>query len=219
MRRAIPSDRPRTTLAALTLVTAAALAVMGITAGPSVADRNMAASVMVMDKDGHGSGVAISPTLILTANHVVADAGQYRIRTAAGDEHPVEVVWQSPSRDVALLRITDTARLAHADLACRKPVVGEPVTAIGSPLDARFVVTTGRIASVHPIEDKDYDPTDVTVDIAMAWGNSGGPLFDEDGRIIGLADKVLLHQIGAGATMIPLGVIVPSWRICQLLAR
>lgn len=202
---------------------------------PSLLDREMAASVMVEDADGngHGSGVAIGADLVLTAAHVTAEGAPFTIRTADGAAFPSEVLWESPTRDVALVKVLPRREfdktvggvvavnpaLTHAELACRAPILDEPIVVIGSPLQARFVATHGTVASAHPIEGEGWAPSDVALDVSIAWGNSGGAVFDAEGRILGLADKVMLRPMGTAATTIGIGVMVPATRICPLLAR
>lgn len=200
----------------------AAGAVGGYAAYPEspALDRMMASTVMLTDGTGHGSGVAIAADLILTAAHVTEGSAEFTVTTSGGEQHKAEVLWESPSRDVALLRVTDGARLAHSEMACRPTVLDEAVTLIGNPVVARFRVAHGTVASRMPIENSGLNRTDVALDMSIAGGDSGGPVFDADGRVIGLARATLVQPLGPfAATFIGVGVMTPSANICQLLGR
>lgn len=211
--------RPPTIAAALLagVVTAAFIAMPG---GNDL-DAMIASSVMIKLDRGHGSGVAIAPHLVLTNHHVVDGEKTVKVRTSDGAEYDAEVLWASPTRDVALLRVND-ANLRPAELACRAPKLGEALTGIGNPIRSRFHVATGRVASVLPIDTPKNDPTDyaVPVDMAIAGGMSGGPVFDADGRVLGLMEAVMIQPLGAfSASLTGVGMMVPAQRICDLLGR
>lgn len=185
-------------------------------------DAMLASSVMVKVDTGHGSGVAIGPHLVLTNTHVIEGETTVKIRTSDGTEYAAEVLWSAPDRDVALLRVND-ATLHPAELACRAPVLGEAIVGIGNPIAARFHVTSGRVASVTPIDVEEHtDATDyaVPLDMSVAGGQSGGAVFDSDGRVIGLMEAVMIQRTGPMAfSLTGVGMMVPAERICDLLGR
>jgi S1-C subfamily serine protease len=196
----------------------AAGGLIGATSGPTQLERQMAATVMVSNAEGHGSGVLISPHLVLTANHVVDQQGEYTIERPNGEKYTADVLWQSPSRDTALLRIKDDVYLPYAELACRAPELDEPVTLIGNQTIARFRVSHGAVSSIHAPEFGPGVPDEqlykgTLLNIAAGPGDSGGPVFDADGRVLGLL------QGGAEKGGYPTPWMIPSTRICDLLAR
>lgn len=215
--------RPTLAIAAVLLAGAATAAVVAYPGHGDLLAREMAATVMVKLADGHGSGVRIAPNVFLTAAHVTADEKVFTIRTSDGVDHPADLLWESPTRDVALLRTNDDDRGPVAEIACRPLVLGEAITGIGNPIVVRNFVSHGTISSVDPIADPDSDspvPHGVPVDMAIAGGMSGGGVFDADGRVVGLMEAVLIQPLGPmSASLTPIGVIIPSSRICDLLGK
>ena len=139
--------------------------------------------VSVFAGDGFGSGVLISPDgYLLTNFHVAGQTGQVRIRWPDGSDTVGEVLRGDRRRDVALIKTTPKG----ASLALRHAPVqlGETVFAIGTPLDKKLAgtVTRGIVSSTRLIDGQSWIQSDVTVN----HGNSGGPLLDESGAIVGL---------------------------------
>lgn len=119
----------------------------------------------------------------LTNQHVVGDAQRVRVRWSDGTESVGEVVRSDRRRDVALIKVEPgprsplPLRSGHAQLV-------EAVFAIGTPLDAKLQgsVTKGIVSAAREYEGLSYIQSDVTVNP----GNSGGPLLDEKGSILGI---------------------------------
>lgn len=211
-------NKPTSSLLAAAGLGLLVAAVMGLSPGPSLLEREMAVSVMVNFNRGHGSGVMVGPDLVLTAAHVVDSPGAFKIKTPDGAEHTVEVLWRSPSRDSALLLITDGAKLPYAELACRAAELDEPVTLIGNQGVARFRVSHGTVSSVHALDFGPLAPDEqlykgTPLNIAAGPGDSGGPVFDAEGHVLGLL------QGGADKGGYPTPWMIPATRICPLLAR
>ena len=159
------------------------------------ADTSRRAAVMVQAGAGHGSGFFIGDGgHILTNSHVVGNALHVRVVMADRQEAlPAEVMRVDRARDVALLRLSepvDPSDRAVLPIRADWPRVGETVYAIGAPRNARLQdsVTSG-IVSAHRRHYKilgtvqDFIQSDVTIH----GGNSGGPLLDAHGNIVGLA--------------------------------
>lgn len=199
--------------------------------------KNMvASSVMISDKEGHGSGVAIGANLVLTAAHVVAESKDFKVKTSAGETYAARVLWASPDRDVALMLVDTTGKadLTPSGLACRPTELNEPVILVGNALQARWRVANGTVSSSHapdfPEEAGEVGLTNVLVNLAINSGDSGGPVYDANGDILGLADAVMVQSVKIvteqgvadgveGRTAANIGMIVPSSRICPLLGR
>jgi len=133
-----------------------------------------------------GSAFLISSDgYLLTNQHVVGDAAQVRIRWADRSESVGQVVRADRRRDVALVRVETKGR---APLPLRTSVAesGEAVFAIGTPLEKEFqnTITKGILSGRRVIEGLSFVQSDVAVD----HGNSGGPLLDENGRVIAITD-------------------------------
>jgi len=155
------------------------------------------AVVLIQTADGHGSGVLVSSDgYVLTDQHVVGDAKTVRVRWSDGIETQGEVLRISKARDVALVR-TDPRGRQPLGLRLDQPQPGETVFAIGAPLEVQFqgTLTRGIVSANRTINGLAYVQSDVTVNP----GNSGGPLLDEKGRVLGLTDLARL-QDGAPVT-------------------
>jgi serine protease Do len=140
--------------------------------------------VLVRSGAGSGSGVLISRDgYVLTAAHVVGDAEKVKLRWSDGSETDGEVVRQAAGRDVALVK-TDPRGHAPLPLETTPPPTGGVVYAVGAPLDEKLqgTVTRGVLSGTPVITGYAYLQSDASVNP----GNSGGPLLDEQGKVIGL---------------------------------
>jgi len=141
--------------------------------------------VAVFTGSAMGSGFLVSDDgYLLTNQHVVGAATAVRIRWSDGLESAGEVVRVDKRRDVALIKTTP--RSGRQPLALRRetPAVGDAVFAIGTPLDPALqsTVTKGIVSANRILDGFAYIQSDVGID----HGNSGGPLLDEKGRVIGI---------------------------------
>jgi S1-C subfamily serine protease len=149
--------------------------------------------VMPRVAEGAGSGVIFAPDgYILTNSHVVDQARRITVTLADGRDQPGEVVGSDPATDVAVVRITPptgrplaVARLGDSD----QLQVGQLVVAIGSPVGLQSTVTAGIVSALHRtlpgyggvlIEDI------IQTDAAVNPGNSGGPLVNSRGEVVGI---------------------------------
>ena len=147
-------------------------------------------SVMVIfSSGGHGSGfLASSDGYVVTAAHVVGSDKYVKIRWSDGLEGVGDVVRTNGSRDVALIKTDPRGRQPLA-LRRESPQPGDTVFAIGAPIDPKLqnTVTRGVVSANRIMDGFSFIQSDVTVDP----GNSGGPLLDEQGRVLGFTDKGL----------------------------
>ena len=133
-----------------------------------------------------GSGFSLGDGYIITNNHVVADSNTIQVQTYDNEVYDAELVGTDATADIAVLRISREMQgfeLADSD----DVVVGEKVIAIGNPLGLSYTVTEGIVSAVNregPNGLSDYIQTDVTLNP----GNSGGPLINRDGEVIGVAN-------------------------------
>ncbi|WP_175685383.1 trypsin-like peptidase domain-containing protein [Burkholderia multivorans] len=140
---------------------------------------------------GSGSGFIVSPDgAILTSAHVIGDATDATVRLANGREFRATVVAVDPQSDVAVLRI-DGARLPYVPIVEATRVrAGEPVMTIGAPDGAGNTVTAGIVsATPRRLPDGSAFPF-LQTDIAVNPDNSGGPVFDRAGNVVGIAMQV-----------------------------
>jgi len=140
---------------------------------------------------GIGSGFIVkSDGLILTNRHVVANASEVTVKLTDKREFRAKVLGSDKDTDVAVLRIsaTDlpTVRLGDSD----KVQVGEWALAIGSPFGFENSATAGIVsARARSLPGEGYVPF-LQTDAAVNPGNSGGPLFDQEGEVIGINSQI-----------------------------
>ena len=133
---------------------------------------------------GHGSGFAIGDgSILLTNSHVVGNAKAVSLVSEGGIVLDGYVVKVSKERDVALVA-TDALRFPPLHINGAVPAVGSQVLAIGSPLDERLSgsVTAGIVSGLRQMDGYDW----IQSDAAVSPGNSGGPLIDGNGSVIGI---------------------------------
>jgi serine protease Do len=160
-----------------------------------------------------GSGFVIDPSgLVITNNHVVADANEVTVIFTDGQKLKAEVVGKDAKVDVAVLRVKPDKPLKAAKFGdSEKMRVGDWVVAVGNPFGLGGTVTAGIISARNRnIDSGPYDNYFQT-DAAINKGNSGGPLFNMAGEVIGINTAILSPSggsIGIGfatpaATVIP----------------
>ena len=173
---------------------------------------------------GTGSGFVVAQDgLIVTNAHVVGDAAQVTVRIGPdGAAQPAAVLATSPATDLALLRVdTDGTPLQALSLADSGGVgVGDEVYAIGSPFGLEQTLTSGIVSATgRTIEGLDGSPISgvIQTDAALNPGNSGGPLIDARGNVIGVNSQIA--SAGQGAGNVGIGFAVPSNTVVQLLEQ
>jgi len=156
---------------------------------------------------GNGSGVIWSADGVIVTNAHVARASQMRIQLWDGREFDAALVSRDTLRDLAALRVSaaNLPAAAAADSSRVRP--GELAIAIGNPLGFVGALTTGVIHAVGPLRRFGSEPW-VQANVRLAPGNSGGPLADAYGRVIGINTMV------AGS----LALAVPSNAVANFLA-
>lgn len=152
-----------------------------------------------------GSGFVISADgYIVTNNHVIEGADQIEVEFYSGETLPAEVVGTDPNTDVALLKVeSDEAipfvRFGDSDEAR----VGDWVLALGNPLGQGFSASSGIVSARNRELSGTYDDY-LQTDAAINRGNSGGPLFNLDGEVVGVNTAILSPNggsIGIGFSM------------------
>lgn len=168
-----------------------------------------------------GSGFVVDPAgYIITNDHVVTGSDEIYVKLYDGTEMPARIVGTDPKTDIALLKIDVKQKLSAVQFASSsKTRVGDVVIAIGNPLGFGGTVTTGIISSKGRDlgEDQDELVDDfIQTDAAINTGNSGGPLFNIDGKVIGINTSI--PDVGEG-TNIGIGFAIPSDTVQNIMKQ
>lgn len=142
------------------------------------------AVVTVIAGSGHGSGFVISDNFILTNHHVVGEANSVVVKFNNGLQLVGKVIASNSGRDVAIVKV-DATLPKYFRMQRKAPSVGSDVYAVGSPLLEKLssTVTRGIISAYREEQNK----TLIQSDVNIQPGNSGGPLVDKDGAVVGIA--------------------------------
>ncbi len=152
-----------------------------------------------------GSGFVISEDgFIVTNNHVIEGADEIMIEFFSGEELPAKLIGRDPKTDVAVLKVEAPEALpfvkfGNSDVAR----VGDWVMAIGNPLGQGFSVSAGIVSARNRALSGTYDDF-IQTDAAINRGNSGGPLFNLEGDVVGVNTAILSPSggsIGIGFSM------------------
>ncbi|MGF7162368.1 serine protease Do [Rhodoligotrophos appendicifer] len=164
-----------------------------------------------------GSGFVIDPEgLIVTNNHVVSGAEKIQVNFVDGSNLDAEVVGRDTKTDLALLRVKPTSPLKAVELGdSDKLRVGDWVMAIGNPFGLGGSVTLGIVSARN--RDINAGPYDdfIQTDAAINRGNSGGPLFDMNGKVIGINSAIISPSGGS----IGIGFAIPSTTAMAVLSQ
>jgi len=168
---------------------------------------------------GLGSGVLISEDgKVMTAAHVVQAADQVVVRFLSGEKIPGRVLSSEPAADLALIQLerrpsdVEFAMLGDSD----RVRVGERIFVVGAPFGIDHTLTVGHI-SARRLEDTMFGsmmPTEILqTDAAINQGNSGGPMFNMDGEVVGIVSYI----ISQGGSFEGLGFVITSNMARRLL--
>lgn len=205
-------------------ILAAVLAVGGVAAfAPYVLPEKPAtfdAVVEIVRPTSRGTGFSLPGGIVVTAAHVVKGATTVSLKTSDDKSVAAEVLWTNADRDIAVLR-TD-AKIPAAALDCGTAEVGDDIFTIGNPIGVEFIAAYGKIAG----KARPYGPVKsvYVTNMATVYGQSGGPVFNADGLVIGLNSMTMIAGIPTGPNMMSqtltgYGFVVPSSEICMLLGR
>ncbi len=154
-----------------------------------------------------GTGFVIGPGVVITNAHVVAGTDEVgvEVQDSRGrtDELPGEVVLYDPSVDVAVIRVPDL-EAPQLQFRPQPATPGEDVLVLGYPLDGPFLATAGRVRQTITLQGPDiYDDGEVsrevyTVRAVVRSGNSGGPMVDVNGQVVGVVFGAALDDSETG---------------------
>jgi serine protease Do len=163
-------------------------------------------SGFIVDADGH----------IVTNNHVVKDATDIQITLADGRKLPAKVVGVDPKTDLAVLQVKSDTPLPHLALGDSNAArVGDWVVAVGNPFGLGGTVTAGILsARGRQIGQGPYDDF-LQIDAPINRGNSGGPLFAQDGTVIGVNTAIYSPSGGS----VGIGFAIPASVVKQVVGQ
>lgn len=162
---------------------------------------------------GVGSGFLLDPTTIITNRHVVEGADRITVESWQGEELTVDVASRAGFADVAVVRLAaavTSLRLPVATLAGRDPVPGTRVRAFGYADGGPLQVTSGEVEGYLADLRLESFGKVMRADVAIETGNSGGPVLDDDERVVGVVYAIELAS--------DLALIVPVSTLHRLLA-
>lgn len=149
---------------------------------------------------GHGSGVMVGEDLVLTNAHVCTNPQQRLTLKNSKDELvDAKVLWISNMEltDLCLVRAEENEwKWYDIKFADRMPRLGDDVFTVGNPLIAEFHISWGKISN---LDEEGY----LWMDMNVQPGNSGGPIFNIHGELVGLVNSVLAQPSGSGK---PIGI-------------
>ncbi|MEW5743331.1 MAG: trypsin-like peptidase domain-containing protein [Myxococcota bacterium] len=159
---------------------------------------------------GTGSGVLLHKEgFVVTAAHVVEDAEVIEVQWKDGTSTGATVVSLSRTEDVALLKADEAPKnptvVALGDSDALKP--GQRVFAVGAPMGLEHTLTAGVVSALRSNPERGFAPRKlIQTDVPINQGNSGGPLFNDAGEVVGIASFILSTSGGS----MGLGFAVPS---------
>ena len=155
-----------------------------------------------------GSGFVIDPKgIVITNNHVIEGADKIEVTFIDGTTLPATVKGSDPKTDLAVLEVVSDKPLPYVELGDSERIrVGDWVVAIGNPFGLGGSVTAGIVSALNrDIHAGNYDDF-IQTDAAINRGNSGGPLFDMQGRVVGV-NSAIISPSGAS---VGIGFAVPT---------
>jgi serine protease Do len=164
-----------------------------------------------------GSGFIIDPNgYVVTNNHVIDDASDIQVTLSDGTSLAAHVVGRDTKTDIALLKIAASKPLPYLAFGdSNKAHVGDWVIAVGNPFGLGGSVSAGIISgSNREINAGPYDDF-LQIDAPINMGNSGGPLFDQSGQVIGI-DTAIYSPTGGS---IGIGFAIPSEVVKNVVAQ
>ncbi len=179
------------------LVTQVRPAVVSVTVKTEGSQRQARGSGFIINSDG----------TIVTNNHVASAGDEYTVTMDDGSELPAKLVGRDPRTDLAVLKVSTNHPLPSLKLGNSDTIKpGEWVVAVGNPFGLGGTVTAGIVSALgRDIGAGPYDQF-LQIDAAINQGNSGGPLFTQDGKVIGVNTAILSPSGGS----IGIGFAIPS---------
>ena len=167
--------------------------------------------------EARGSGFIVDPNgIVVTNNHVVKGAKSVTVVLDDGTQLPAKVVGTDPRTDLAVLKVDAGRKLPYIQLGDSSTIrPGQWVVAMGNPFGLGGSVTAGIVsAEGRDIGAGPYDQF-IQIDAPINQGNSGGPLFTQDGKVVGVNTAILSPSGGS----IGIGFAIPSNTVKTVVAE
>jgi len=155
-----------------------------------------------------GSGFAVGENCIVTNAHVISNKKQISVVTYEGTEYQASLIGMNEIEDIAVLVVVDDVKFPYitmADLSDMK--IGDDIYAIGAPKGMAYTLTKGSISAKERIIGSH---SFIQIDAPINEGNSGGPLLNETGAVLGMNTLKMSDSEG-------LGLAIPIQRVCEYL--
>ncbi len=160
--------------------------------------------VMIKTTKAMGAGFAIKPFIIATNRHVVKGSEIVKVTLKTGKTYVGRVIKRSAKHDLAFIRLVTKQNVVEKlSLDGNLPTIGTDVIAIGNPMGFESTLTKGIVSQIRKINKQEFIQTDT----AINHGNSGGPLIDMNGQVIGMNTMKGIGTEGLGFA-IPAYVII-----------
>jgi S1-C subfamily serine protease len=168
-------------------------------------------SGFIYDENGH----------IITNYHVIEGAKYVLVKFINGNSYTAQVIGSDPLNDIAVIQV-DTSALQEEKIEplplanTSKLKIGSPVVAIGSPLGLTGSMTQGIISQINRIEHSIFHPMFwisglIQTDAPITHGNSGGPLLNYEGEVVGISDRGVAHsRLGTAAEEPNIGLAISA---------
>lgn len=168
------------------------------------------------EASGAGTGVVLDDGYIVTNAHVVDGASEVEVTVpGTGATIAATIVGTDPANDIAVLHVDDTSGLVPASLGSSdRAAVGDSVVAIGNALalEGGLTVTQGIVSALHRSVETEEGTLDslIQTDAAISSGNSGGPLVNDHGEVIGINSAVATSGGGVSASNIGFAISIDT---------
>ena len=175
------------------------------------------ATVLIEHAKGHGTGTIVSPHAVLTAYHVVQEA-PLNVTFFNGPVAGGRVTWFDDRLDLALVEVEVPPGYPAIELDCDDLRVGQQLVSIGHPTQSRWVAVGGHLPTTTTIGAGQLVP----LGFPIGLGTSGGPVFDQSGRVVGITLAILAERNPASAAYdrykdTGIGLMLPAKDFCAAL--
>jgi len=186
-------------------------------AAPSNLETLNQSTVLVEHAKGHGTGTIVGPRAVLTAHHVVQES-PLQVTFFAGQSTTGSVVWENPAYDLALIEVDVPEGYPVPDWSCADLKPGQHLVSVGHPTQSRWVAVGGYLPQSESVGDMGL----VAMGFPIGLGTSGGPVFDAEGRVVGVALAILAERNPASAAYdryqdSGIGLMLPATSICNTI--